>query len=212
VAILKKYDFSGKKIGEMEIEDDLLVSAKDQMVKDYIVAIRNNARQWSASTKNRSEVCKAGQKVQPQKGQGKARHGALSGPQFKGGGRVHTPRPKFDQHVKINKKQKRLAISSLISQKIKADKVCVLDLEKMKAPKTKDAFEFFKSIKLEKTRVLMIGNAQMVNAIKSIRNIPKKYFTSLSQLNGYDLALCQNLIILDSSFDDLKLALTKAGA
>ncbi len=211
MATLKKYDFSGKKVGEIEIDDKLLISAKDQTVKDYIVAIRNNARQWSANTKVRREVCKAGQKVQPQKGQGKARHGALSAPQFKGGGRVHGPRTKFDQHVKVNRKQKRLVIQSLIAQKIKEDRLYILDAKKMSEPKTKKAYDFFKALKLENAKVLVTGKTDSANLFKSIRNIPKKSCTQFSSLNGYDLALCQNLIVLDSCFDDLNLVLGKAG-
>jgi large subunit ribosomal protein L4 len=180
------------------------------MVKDYIVAIRNNARQWSANTKTRSEVCKAGQKVQQQKGLGKARHGALSAPQFKGGGRAHGPRPKFDQHVKVNRKQRRLAVQSLIAQKIRTDRVYILDAKKMPSPNTKEAFEFFKAVNLDKTRVLIAGKSDSANIFKSIRNIPKKSCALFSNVNGYDLALCQNLIILDSCVEDLNLVLGKA--
>src|ERR1700689_3249769 len=107
------------------------------MVKDYIVAIRENARQWSANTKGRSEVNHSTKKPHPQKGQGRARQGMLSAPQYKGGGRVHTPKPKYDQHVRINKKERRAAIRSLIGEKIRDKCLHVLESTSLDAPQTK---------------------------------------------------------------------------
>src|SRR6202140_3459890 len=108
---LKKYNLQGKVVGEVEIDEQLAnAEANPQMIKDYIVAIRANARQWSANTKTRAEVNHSNKKPHAQKGTGKARQGYLGAPQYKGGGRVHAPRPKFDQHVRINKKERRAAI------------------------------------------------------------------------------------------------------
>ena len=111
MAVVKKYNLSGNELGQIEIDDRLLqVSANPQMIKDYLVAYRANQRQWSASTKGRSEVSHSTQKPHPQKGTGKARQGSLVSPQYKGGGRVFGPKPKFDQCVKMNKKEKQAVI------------------------------------------------------------------------------------------------------
>src|SRR5208282_3594426 len=107
------------------------------MIKDYTVAIRNNARQWSASTKGRKEINRTGKKPHPQKGQGRSRQGCLAAPQYKGGGIVFGPKPKFDQHVRINKKERRAAIRFFLAEKIKANQVHVLKNETMKKPQTK---------------------------------------------------------------------------
>lgn len=105
VATLKKYDLAGQALGDIDIDDALLSTAANaQMIKDYLVAIRANRRQWSASTQTRAEVSHSKKKPFAQKGTGNARQGFLGSPQFRGGGRVHAPRPKFDQHVRINKK------------------------------------------------------------------------------------------------------------
>ena len=78
MATLKKYDLTGKEIGQITIEDEMLKSsANSQMIKDYIVALRENARQWSANTKTRAEVNHSGKKPHPQKGTGRARQGYL---------------------------------------------------------------------------------------------------------------------------------------
>lgn len=119
MTIIKKYNIAGSVVGELSIDERLVQkTANSQMIKDYIVAIRNNARQWSANTQTRPEVSHSGQKPHPQKGTGKARQGYLGAPQYKGGGRVHSPRPKFDQHVKINRKEKERLIEILLLKKL----------------------------------------------------------------------------------------------
>src|ERR1700733_2105998 len=107
------------------------------MIKDYIIALRANARQWSANTKTRAEVSHTTKKPHPQKGGGRARQGSLVAPQYKGGGRVHAHPPKFDQHVRINKKERRAAIRFLLAEKLRADRLHVLEDFQLDAPKTK---------------------------------------------------------------------------
>ena len=108
MATLKKYDYKGSAKGELTIDAKLLEEdLNKQMIKDYLVAIRKNMRQWSANTKGRKEVQKSGQKPHAQKGSGRARQGCLAAPQYKGGGIVFGPKPKFDQHVRINKKERQ---------------------------------------------------------------------------------------------------------
>src|ERR1700722_8563129 len=134
---LKKYSLEGKHLGDVKIDKSLTeAEANTQMVKDYIVAIRANARQWSANTKGRSEVNHSTKKPHPQKGGGRARQGMLSAPQYKGGGRVFGPKPKFDQHVRLNKKERKAAIRFLISEKIKEHHLLILESTHVKEPRT----------------------------------------------------------------------------
>lgn len=213
MALLKKYTLAGKQVGEVTVEDDLAdVSANLQMIKDYIVAIRANARQWSASTKGRSEVNHSNKKPHPQKGTGRARQGSLASPQYKGGGRVFTPRPKFDQHVRINRKEKRLAIRHLIAEKVKESAVHVLQYKPLKAPKTKDVAKFLDSLKLSGKRVLFLyegdESIDYENFFKSMRNIPKVSFLHVPNINGYELLLSQDLVVLEPALDNFLKALT----
>ncbi len=207
MAILKKYDLSGTEIGTIQIDDALLdVSANSQMIKDYIVAIRNNARQWSASTKGRKEVNRTGKKPHPQKGQGRSRQGCLAAPQYKGGGIVFGPKPKFDQHVRINKKERRAAIRFIIAEKIKENRVHVLQENAMREPKTKLLAEFFNQTQIGERRILVLGESGAAvireNLVKSLRNIPKKEYMVVPQVNGYELIRCQELVVLDSALDE----------
>jgi large subunit ribosomal protein L4 len=210
VATLKKYDMAGKEVGTVKIDDALLeVSAHSQSIKDYIVAIRNNARQWSANTKRRSESHHTGRKPHPQKGQGRSRQGDLAAPHYKGGAVVWGPKPKFDIHTRINKKERRAAVRFLIAEKIKANKVHVLHSEGMKKPKTAAMAAFLGKLELNNRRILMVGDAEQagqaahVNLVKSLRNIPKKEYLPLPQVNGYELVRSQEIVVLESALDEL---------
>jgi large subunit ribosomal protein L4 len=210
VATLKKYDIKGKELGALSIDDALLeVSAHSQSIKDYIVAIRNNARQWSANTRRRDDSHHTGRKPHPQKGQGRSRQGDLAAPHYKGGAVVWGPRPKFDIHTRINQKERRAAIRFLLAEKIKAGHVHVLGKAEMKAPKTKQMAAFLDGLKIGDRRVLMLGDSLAEKAVgsenlfKSLRNIPKKEFLPLKQVNGYEVVRCQHIVVLESAVEEL---------
>jgi large subunit ribosomal protein L4 len=218
VALLKKYDLTGKEIGQVSVEDEMLTTtANSQMIKDYLVALRANARQWSANTKTRAEVCHSGKKPHPQKGTGRARQGYLGAPQYKGGGRVHAPRPKSDQHVRINKKERRAAIRHLLIEKIMENRVHVLAFEPFKEAKTKRMAEFIKSRQLDGSKVLFLSEGLLEKNttpsekyelfIKSLRNIPQLKFRQLPSVNGYDVIVNHDLVIMDAAVDQLKMLL-----
>ncbi|HEX2582595.1 MAG TPA: 50S ribosomal protein L4 [Chlamydiales bacterium] len=209
MATLKKFNLTGTEVGSLQIEDALLeVSAHSQSMKDYIVAIRNNARQWSACTKRRSEVNHTGRKPHPQKGQGRSRQGDLAAPHYKGGAVVWGPRPK-DVHTRINKKERRAAIRFLLAEKIKDNRVRVLQKEEMSEPKTKAMVEFLEKLALKDRRILLIGSTSSsqdpsrINLAKSLRNIPKKEYLPLAQVNGYELARSQEIVLLESAMEEL---------
>lgn len=212
MATLKKYDLTGKELGTVQIEDALLqVAAHPQSIKDYIVAIRNNGRQWSACTKRRNEINRTGRKPHPQKGQGRSRQGDLAAPHYKGGGIVFGPKPKFDVHVRINKKERRAAIRFLLVEKIKANQVHILQKADLAEPKTKRLASFFDKIQNSTKRVLVLGESKESsedmsnpheNLVKSLRNLPKKEYALLPQINGYELARCQDLVVLDTALDE----------
>lgn len=216
---LKKYKIDGHSAGSVQVDEALVNAvANSQMVKDYIVAMRENARQWSASTKTRSEVSHSTKKPHPQKGGGRARQGSLAAPQYKGGGRVFAPRPKFDQHVKINKKERIAAIRSIIGEKIRSNNVHVLESTEVDTPKTKIISQFLEMQKINGKRVLFVGEGAFqafeindtvekfsvptnahANFIKSMRNIPKASFSLAQNVNGYDLLLADEIILTEKA-------------
>ncbi len=211
MATVKKYNLLGQEVGEVKLPEDLVkADANRQMIKDYLVALAANARQWTAHTKNRSEVNHTGKKPHAQKGTGRARQGCLAAPQYKGGGRVHTPRMKEDQHVRINKKARRAAIRHLLSEKILDNKLHVLQFETFSAPKTKKIVDFLRSREMEGKRVLFLGDElaeKYVPFIQSMGNIPKVEFMLTPNVSGYDVAVNHELVVLDGAVDQLMILL-----
>ena len=223
MANIKKFDLTGKELGPVVVKDELLErGANSQMIKDYIVAIRANARQWSAHTKSRSEVAHSGQKPHPQKGTGRARQGYLGAPQYKGGGRVGGPRAKFDQHVSINRKEKRAAIRFLLAEKIQSENLIILEEAAFKAPKTKKVADFLKGREIFGKKVLIISDLADTKApakktkkaapksekkdehfIKSLRNIPRAQYIVLENISGYDIIAHANIILMEPAVDKL---------
>ena len=220
MANIKKFDLTGKEKGQITVKDEVLErGANSQMIKDYIVALRANARQWSAHTKSRSEVAHSGQKPHPQKGTGRARQGYLGAPQYKGGGRVGGPRAKFDQHVSINRKEKRAAIRFLLAEKIQSENLIILEDEAFKAPKTKKIADFLKGRELFGKKVLVIADLAAPkgkrsakkktetkkddNFLKSLRNIPRAAYIVLDNVSGYDILAHRNIILMEPAVDKL---------
>lgn len=205
---LKKYDLTGKELEQVELKDDLLESlVNPQMVKDYVVAIRNNSRQWSANTKGKAEINHSGCKPHPQKGTGKARQGSLSSPQYKGGGVVFGPKPKFKQHVRINQKERNKAVKALLSGIIKEDRMHILKYQDMKEPKTKTVSSFLKKIGIDGQKVLFLTENEYPHSYlplaKSLRNIKKARFLSLKNINGYEMLNSQHVVLMEPALEQL---------
>lgn len=221
---LTKYDLQGSQLGDVEIADQIAsAEANGQMIKDYIVALRANARQWSASTKTRAEVSHTTKKPHAQKGGGRARQGSLVAPQYKGGGRVFGPRPKFDQHVRINKKERQAAIRFLLAEKLRENKLHVVQDFNIDNPKTKAVTSFLRNVKLEGKRVLFLGEESYVefesdgvvqrmsvssdqhhNFVKSMRNIPKTSFALVKNISGYDVLVAHHIVLTESALVELQ--------
>ena len=217
---LKKYNLKGEQVGEVAIADEALdITANSQMIKDYIVALRNNARQWSASTKGRREVEHTTKKPHPQKGQGRSRQGTLVAPQHRGGGVYGGPKPKFDQGVRINRKERRLAIQALLAEKMKANGVCVIADLSMSKPQTKAVAGFLDKCGFRR-RVLFLGEFRPAEKegglsgfempaegqeafVKSVRNIPHAEFMLAKNASGYDLLVAHQIVITESALKQM---------
>ena len=203
---------------------DMLAEAKahTQLVKDYLVALRANARQWSACTKTRSEMSHSTKKPHPQKGGGRSRQGSLVAPQYRGGGRVFGPKPKLEFHVRVNQKERQAAIRALIAEKIRSGDVIIVDSFAMTEPKSKTIRSLLDSCGCAK-RVLMLGegtfeqfgdeefrtevsvsSAQHDNIKKSVRNLPKVEFSLVRDVDGYALALANTVVMTEAALTELE--------
>jgi large subunit ribosomal protein L4 len=207
VAKLKKYNLEGKASGEVDLADQIAeAQVNGQLLKDYIVAIRKNMRQWSACTQDRSEVNHSGQKPHKQKGLGRARQGSLAAPQFRGGGVVFGPKPKFNQHVRINQKERRQAIRALIGEKAREGRLHVVEEPNLESPSTKRLAAFLKGVGLTGYRTLFLTGAQESNyqhLYKSIRNLPKTECTLCRIASGYDLLKHGDVVLTEAALAEL---------
>ncbi|MCX6995322.1 MAG: 50S ribosomal protein L4 [Chlamydiae bacterium] len=226
---LKKYNLIGEEIGTVAAPCSLVSCViNSQLIKDYIVALRANARQWSANTKGRSEVSSSTQKPHKQKGLGRSRQGSLVAPQYKGGGRVFGPKPKFDYHVKINRKEKRLAMRSILSEKIEAGKLHILECTQIETPKTKVFVDFMKKIGVHGRRVIFLSEASFEHFeiegesltfqvpsyetdafALSVRNIDRAHFSLVTNISGYDLICAHEIVITEKALSHLSSSLAE---
>lgn len=223
MATIKKYDSDGNEKGEVDFAPKWLgKEVSSQSLKDYVSAIRRNKRQWSACTRGRSEVNHSKKKPHPQKKLGRARQGSLAAPQYKGGGVVFGPQPKFDQHVRINQKERKAVVQSLISEKVSLEKTCLIDDKQWQKPQTRKLAKFLKAIGANK-RVLLVdaaayqeldheGQKLKVSVKKnrqedflslSCRNLPKVEYRLATNLNAYDLLLANHIVFTESAVKEL---------
>ncbi|MBS0633925.1 MAG: 50S ribosomal protein L4 [Verrucomicrobia bacterium] len=220
---LPKVNLKGEEVGKVDVSEELShAEANSQMIKDYLVALRANARQWNANTKGRSDVNHSTKKPHAQKGTGNARQGSLAATQYKGGGRPFGPKTKYDQHVRINKKERRAAIRALLADKIQANQFFILETPEMSVPKTRDIQNFMDKHSLI-GKTLFLAEASFVDVsidditqrfmiptdkhdvfARSIRNIPNACFKLVSTLSGYDVILANHIVITEAGYKELQ--------
>ena len=211
---LKKHDFTGADLGGVKVQNEhISTEVKMQLIKDYIVAIRRNQRQWNANTKVRNEIKCSTKKPHPQKGTGRARQGTIIAPQYRGGATVFGPRTKYDQHVRINQKERRAAIQHLLNQRVLNGDVIVLKVDFLEEPKTQLAASYLKAVGCFGKKVLVIGKSRdhvSEVLVKSLRNIPGVSFLPAQSISGYDLLSHQKLIVVEQAVDELQTLLGSA--
>src|SRR3989339_2063986 len=136
---VKVYNLEGKETGEMNLLDSVFgVKIKPEVVHEVFVALQNNQREPWADTKSKGEVRGGGKKPWQQKGTGRARHGSIRSPIWKGGGVTFGPTKERNFKKKINKKMARKALLMAISSKAKNRQLLVLDEIKLNQAKTKE--------------------------------------------------------------------------
>ena len=143
-----------KKVDEIEIDDNFFkLKVKDDLIHDLFLFYQQNNKQCSANTKTRGEVAGGGRKPWRQKGTGRARHGSIRSPIWKGGGVTFGPKP-YKKRVKINKNAKKVALQYVLARKIKDNEIKVLDKYLIEQPKTKIVAGILKNIGLYRNCLL----------------------------------------------------------
>lgn len=183
----------GESVGNMELDDAIFgIEVNEHAVHMAVVQYLANQRQGTKSTKTRAEVRGGGRKPWRQKGTGRARQGSTRSPQWTGGGVVFAPKPR-NFSFKLNKKLKRLALKSALSDKVLQNKLVVLDSLELPAVKTKDMAQVCTSLELGKALFVMDGSN--TNVMLSARNIPSIKTSAINTINVYDILNYDSLVV-----------------
>ena len=185
MAKVSVYNMEGQQVGEMDLNDAVFgVEVNEHLVKMAVVSQLANKRQGTQKAKTRSEVSGGGRKPWRQKGTGHARQGSTRAPQWTGGGVVFAPAPR-DYTIKLNKKEKQLALKSALTSRVAANKFIVVDALKMEEAKTKKFQTVLDNLKVNKALVVLNENDK--NVILSARNIPAVKTAQTNTINVYDI-------------------------
>ena len=188
------YNVEGKKVKSVDLKEEVFgIEPNEAVVHSVLVNFLANQRQGTQNTKTRAEVRGGGRKPWRQKGTGRARQGSIRAPQWIKGGIALGPKPRSYKYT-VNKKERRLAIKSLLSSKVLENELTVVDTFAFDTIKTKQMVNALTNLKVEgKTLILLADKNE--NVQKSARNIEGVKTTLVNTINVYDLLKYKNLVI-----------------
>lgn len=194
MARVSVYNMGGDPVGEVELRDDIFgVAANPAVLHEAVVMHLANRRRGTHDTKTRAEVSGGGRKPWRQKGTGRARHGSIRSPIWRGGGIVFGPHPR-DYGYRLPKKVRRLALKFALSEKVRAGELVVIDTFALPAPKTKEALKFLARFEAS-GGALLVGAAPSREMKLAVANIAGVKFVPVTNLNVYDILRYPKLIV-----------------
>ncbi len=188
------YDIKGKKVSDIDLAENIFgIEPNENIVHEVLVNYLANQRQGTQSTKTRAEVRGGGRKPWRQKGTGRARQGSIRAPQWIKGGIALGPKPRSYRYT-VNKKERRLAIKSILSSKVIEKELTVVDKLEVKEIKTKTMVKALADLKVVgKTLIVLPENNK--NVLMSSRNIEGVKTITANNINVFDLLNYTNLIL-----------------
>ena len=192
------YDVNGKKVKELELNESVFgIEPNENVVHSVVVNYLANQRQGTQNTKTRAEVSGGGRKPWRQKGTGRARQGSIRAPQWIKGGIALGPRPRSYVY-KVNKKERALAVRSVLSAKVQEQELVVVDKLSLKEIKTAEMVKTLANLKVEGKAVVLLP-ANDVNVQKSARNIEGVKTLTVDTINVYDLLKYNKLVVTEDT-------------
>ncbi len=202
MAKVSVYNMEGKEVGTMDLNDSIFaVEINEHLVHMAVVQQLANNRQGTQKAKTRSEVSGGGRKPWRQKGTGHARQGSTRSPQWTGGGVVFAPTPR-DYSFKLNKKEKRAALKSVLTSAVNDNKFIVVDELKLDAIKTKDFAKVLTNLNVDKALVVLDSNDQ--NVVMSAKNIPTVKTALTNTINVYDILKYNTVVVTKAAVDQIQ--------
>ena len=203
MAKIEVLNVQGKKVKDLDLDDKVFaIKPNTNVVHETVVNYLANQRQGTQSTKTRSEVSGGGRKPWRQKGTGRARQGSIRAPQCIKGGIALGPKPRTFSY-KINKKERDLAVRSVLSSKVSEKEMTVLDKLELKEIKTAEMAKILGTLKLEGKTLVVIETPDK-NVQRSARNIEGVKALTVDTLNVYDLVKYTNLLITEDAVKKLE--------
>ena len=197
------YNIEGKKVSNIELADSVFgIEPNEKIVHSVLVNYLANQRQGTSNTKTRAEVAGGGRKPWKQKGTGRARQGSIRAPQWFKGGIALGPKPR-DYSYRLNKKERRLAIRSVLSSKVLENNLVVVDAMNFDAIKTKNMVSALNNLKVE-GKTLIVLPEKNENVQKSARNIEGVKTSLVNTINIYDLLKYNKLILTVDAVKNLE--------
>ena len=188
------YDIKGKKVSDVELNEKVFgIEPNETIVHEVLLNYLANQRQGTQSTKTRAEVRGGGRKPWRQKGTGRARQGSIRAPQWIKGGIALGPKPRSYRYS-VNKKERQLAIRSVLSSKVLENQLTVVDKLELSEIKTKSMVKAFADLKLE-GKTLVVLPEKNLNVEASTRNIVNAKAILANNINVYDLLKYTNLVL-----------------
>ncbi len=194
---------ANEKRGTLELDERLFgLEVKPGLAHEVVLMQRANQRQGTASTKTRGEVRGGGKKPWRQKGTGRARHGSIRSPIWRGGGTVFGPRPR-DYTYHLPKKKVRVSLLTVLSAKLRDGALKVVEGFSLPEPKTKTLVSILKGLQLQTKTLILVGSPSPFLE-QAARNLPHVTVQSLERLNVYDVLRHQNLLIQKQDLETLQ--------
>lgn len=186
-------DMTGKKLEDLELNEAVFgVAPNEAVMHAVVVNYLANQRQGTQSTLTRTEVRGGGKKPWRQKGTGHARQGSIRAPQWTGGGVVFAPVPR-DYTMKMNKKERRAALRSVLTSKVQENKLIVLESLTMAEPKTKEMQKVLNNLNAGKALVVIASDDK--NIFLSTKNIADVQLSTVNQMNVYDVLKYNTVVV-----------------
>ncbi len=189
-------DLKGEKVKDLTINDEIWKNEGNDIVLKKAIRLQlDSLRQGTADTKGRSEVSGGGRKPYRQKGTGNARQGSIRAPHYRGGGIVFGPTPR-SYSFKTNRKERRLALKTALSEKFAEKNLIVVDSLVLESVKTKDAIKLLETLKLT-GKVLFVSAGDAENLYLATRNLGNVAVVMADELNVYDIVNA-DMVVMDS--------------
>ncbi|MEG1494858.1 MAG: 50S ribosomal protein L4 [Bacilli bacterium] len=201
---VKLLNLKGEKLKDIKLNETVFgITPNDKVVYDAIILTRASLRQGTHKTKNRSEVSGGGKKPWAQKGTGHARQGSIRAVQWVGGGRYGTPVPR-DYSIKMNRKERRLAIKSALASAMNEGKFIVLDEFKLTTPKTKEMINALEALNIASKKDLIVLNELDENTILAARNIQNIMVIEADEINVLDVVNADYIVITEAALHEIE--------